>query len=131
MKIDMKHILSATQQRLSETAADKAAKILKCKGGVAVYLASEDCSVSFDDAQYDFDRLDETLQLYNKIPAANVLTRVVTAETPQELLRYIGLMIKSMPNLGKVTFFNKEFNKDISEHLTSLHDAYTKLSKVA
>jgi hypothetical protein len=123
--------------RLHQVNAQKvetaAAKQIKCKNGVLLYADAEESefSVAFEDANYEFDNLENCLNLWTDIPNKYLLTRGLTAKSSEELRKCLLRALKNMPDNLKVIAktFNPVFAKEISKHVLALQDAINRLQE--
>jgi hypothetical protein len=132
MKINVNKSTSAKPP--SNRTHDVLFKMTKLKGGAALWPAGGfgGCSLVFNDANWDFDALNDVLNLFQGVNSKYLADRSVQAPTAKDLLDVIKTMEQNRPfkRLDVKDGFKPEFAKIYNIYADTLQEAIKKLESI-
>lgn len=96
----------------------------------ALFVNEDEVSIALDDADFDFDLLDQVMDLHRNVPRKNQLARGLIAKSLEEMMKIVGIVLNNLPKKSTdMDHMNVKptFRKAIVSLKTVHQTAYNKL----
>ena len=129
MKLKANSTLEEIQQKLFEFKKTK-----NLKNHVSLFVKDEtdetdDYSIFFDDATFDFDLIEQVVDIFKGIPNKNVLSRALVSKEKKLFLEYLKIVLKNLSAFNTIST-TKSFQKEIQKMIISIQDAIEFIKKI-